>query len=59
MNGANSEHAKDHHDNQETHTHHDDDCGCSWHHCKKKKKDDNWDDIEKNKDKSDRRVRPP
>ena len=38
MDGANSEHTKDHHDNQETHTHHYDDGGCSWHHCTKKKK---------------------
>jgi len=33
MDGANSENTEDHHDNQETHTHHYDDCGCSWHHC--------------------------
>lgn len=31
MNGANAEHAKDHHDDQETHTHHYDDSSCSWH----------------------------
>lgn len=29
MNGANAEHAEDHHDNQETHAHHYDDCGRS------------------------------
>lgn len=38
MDGANSEHTEDHHDNQETHTHHYDNGGCSWHHCKKKQK---------------------
>lgn len=32
MDRANSEHAEDHHDHQETHAHHDDDGGCSRHH---------------------------
>lgn len=40
MDGANSKHTEDHHDNQEPHTHHYDDCGCSWHHCKRKHHDD-------------------
>lgn len=32
MDGADSEHAQDHHDHQETHTHHDDDGGRSRNH---------------------------
>lgn len=34
MDGANSENTQDHHNNQETHTHHYDDGGCSWDHCR-------------------------
>lgn len=32
VDGANAENSKNHHDNQETHTHHDDDSGSSWNH---------------------------
>lgn len=35
MDRANSEHAEDYHDHQETHAHHDDDGGCSRHHWRK------------------------
>lgn len=36
MDGADSENAKDDHDNQEAHTHHNDDGSRSWHHCNRK-----------------------
>jgi hypothetical protein len=38
MDGADSEHSKYHHDDQEAHAYHDDDGGSSWHHCQRKPK---------------------